>query len=105
MMPGASSRQPSRSRCNGRISTAWLAILRLSGVTFTPWPLTFFTSSRKALGLTPSSFFASSSIVFAVTLVTRLILYSSRSIGVTLASKICQANWPGWSSTTLPYFA
>ena len=52
MVPGTSSRQPSRSRCSGRISTAWLAILRFSGVTLTPWPDTFFTSSRKCQGST-----------------------------------------------------
>ncbi len=54
---------------------------------------------------TPSSFCANSSIVLAVTLVICLMRYSSRCRCFTFWSKICQANWPGCSSTTRPYLA
>ena len=60
------------------------------------------TSPRNVSASTPSSLRASSSRVSAVTRVTCLMWYSSRSSPVTLASKICQANWRGWASTSRP---
>jgi hypothetical protein len=44
---------------------------------------------------TPSIFWHSSSSVFARTLVTCLMRYSSRNIGISFWSKTCHANMPG----------
>ena len=51
-VPGAaaSSRSPSSSRWNGRMSVALSAICKVSGVTATPCPAIFSTSARKAQG-------------------------------------------------------
>src|SRR5437588_225247 len=57
---------------------------------------------RNCSAFTPSSLAANSSIESATTLVICRILYSSRCRCFTFRSKICQANWPGCSSTTRP---
>ena len=48
----ADSRVTSSSRWSGRISAAFSAMTRLSGVTVTPCPPSFSTSSTKAHGST-----------------------------------------------------
>src|SRR3972149_6241865 len=63
------------------------------------------TVLRKLSAFTPSSFAASSSSVFALTLVMNLIRYSERRRLVPLESKTQYANWPGSFSPSPPYLA
>src|SRR5947209_19085991 len=55
--------------------------------------LYFLISSRNATGSTPSSLLANSSMVLAETLDTRLMRYSSGSIGTIFPSHTCQAEF------------
>src|SRR5262249_40410768 len=80
-------------------------MLGLNGTSFFTAALYLLISSMKPCGSTPSSFFASSSIVPADCLVTRLMRYSSRSIGMLFLSKIWQAKLVGWLRMTRAYLA
>src|SRR5215212_6444755 len=78
-------------------------IFGLNGTSFCTAALYFLISSRNASELTPSSFLANSSIVLADCLVTRLMRYSSRHIGMIFLHNSCQAKLFGWLRMTRPY--
>ena len=80
-------------------------MLGLNLTSFFTAALYFLISSRNASASTPSSLWANSSMVLAETFDTRLMRYSSRSIGTILPSNTCQAKLLGWRSTIAPYFA
>src|SRR4029079_6287179 len=80
-------------------------MLGLNLTSFFTAALYLFISSRNATGATLSNLCAHSSMVLSETFDTRLMRYSSRSIGTILPSNTCQAKLLGWRSTTAPYFA
>src|SRR5258705_1376085 len=91
------SRSASSSRCSGRISVTFSATRRLAGLTATPCPFSFATSSRKACGSNTTPLPITASFDGRKTPEG-----NSASLYVSpLMTSVWPALWPPWKRTTM----